>query len=64
MKGKIVRLVKDKRFGFLNAGEKNDIFFHQSALKNVKFDDLTVGQEVEFELGEGAKGPRAEEIYV
>lgn len=63
MKGKIVRLVKDKRFGFLNAGEKTDIFFHQSALKNVRFDDLVVGQEVEFEVGESEKGPRAEDVY-
>ena len=63
MKGTIKKLVKEKKFGFIATKGSPDLFFHQSALQNVKFDDLTEGQEVEFEPGEGEKGPRAEDVY-
>jgi len=63
MKGTIKMLVKDKKFGFITA-EGKDYFFHHSALKNASFEDLSKGQEVEFEDSEGEKGARAEDIYV
>lgn len=65
MKGIIKRIVTDKGFGFI--GEENgtqEFFFHRSAVKNAKFEDLHEGQKCEFEDSEGPKGPRAEEIYV
>lgn len=64
MKGTIKTLVKDKKFGFIKSEGGADFFFHHSALKNTEFDSLTLGQEVEFEDSEGAKGPRAEDIFV
>lgn len=63
MQGKIVRLMKEKGFGFIRA-EEVDYFFHRTALKNIRFDDLVGGEEVEFEDSEASKGPRAEDIYV
>ena len=64
MNGKIKRLIADKKFGFIVGDGNKEYFFHASALKNTRFDDLEVGQEVEFEDSEGEKGPRAEDIYV
>ena len=63
MKGTIARIVKEKSFGFIKGSDKIDYFVHSSALKNCKFNDLQIGQEVEFEASEGAKGPRAEDVY-
>jgi len=62
MEGKIVRLVAEKKFGFIQAG-KEDYFFHQSALKNARFEDLSVGQEVTFEDEESDRGKRAADVY-
>lgn len=56
--GTIKKLVGDKGFGFI-AGDKGDLFFHLSALQDVQFEDLEIGQTVEYEEGEGPKGPRA-----
>ena len=42
----------------------DDIFFHSSGLENASFEELQEGQSVEFELGDGPKGPRAENIRV
>lgn len=62
MTGVIKTLLSDKRCGFIKSGGK-DFFFHESALKNVKFEELGLGQEVQFEDAEGQRGPRAEDVY-
>lgn len=62
MDGTIKKLT-DKGFGFITqSGSDNDLFFHMSALDGVEFDDLQEGQSVEFEVGSGPKGPRAENV--
>jgi len=62
MSGTIKRLVSEKGFGFVAAGDGNEYFFHQSACLGVRFDDLREGQAVTFEKGQGPKGPRAENV--
>jgi cold shock protein len=64
MTGRIIRITRDKGFGFIKGQNNQDYFFHKSALKNVAFADLTEGQDVTFEDSEGEKGLRAEDIYV
>ena len=64
MTGTIKTLLKDKRCGFIQGEDKRDYFFHQSALKNAKYEDLSEKDEVTFEDSEGAKGLRAEDVYV
>ncbi len=49
MKGKIVRLVRNRGFGFIQTGGGNEIFFHASSLPPGAFDSLTEGQAVEFD---------------
>ncbi len=61
--GIIKRIVADRGFGFI-AGDREDVFFHFSAVQEINFDDLQEGQVVQFEVesGEGSgrgKGPRA-----
>ena len=60
--GTIKRLVSEKGFGFIAAGDGNEYFFHQSACTGVRFDDLREGQAVTFEKGQGPKGARAENV--
>ncbi len=59
--GTIKKLVTDKGFGFID-GEQGDLFFHHSALVDATFESLHEGQTVEYESGEGPKGPRAESV--
>ena len=60
--GTIKRLVSDKGFGFVAAGDGSEYFFHQSACVGVQFDSLREGQAVTFEKSQGPKGPRAENV--
>tara|TARA_B100000530_G_scaffold152526_1_gene95718 strand:- start:204 stop:401 length:198 start_codon:yes stop_codon:yes gene_type:complete len=61
--GAIKKLIPDKGFGFIE-GERGDIFFHHSALVGSRIEELQEGQRVQFEIGDGPKGPRAENVQV
>ena len=61
--GKIKRLVADRGFGFLETDGSEDLFFHLSALADdVSFEDLAEGDVREYDLGDGPKGKRAENV--
>lgn len=62
MTGKIRLLNPEKGFGFIKGKDNQDYFFHRSALKNVDFDELEVGQVVTFDDTVRDKGPRAENV--
>ena len=64
MNGTIKRLVSDKGFGFILADDGTEYFFHNSACRETRFDQLREGQSVTFEKGQGPKGPRAESVRV
>jgi CspA family cold shock protein len=58
-----IKKLTDKGFGFI-AGASGELFFHQSSLQDVRFEELREGQTVEYEEGQGPKGPRAENVRV
>ncbi len=62
--GTIKKIVQDKGFGFISTNEGTDVFFHHTTVADRQFDNLEVGQQVEFTLdGQGnAKGPRAASV--
>jgi CspA family cold shock protein len=65
MKGKIVRLVRDKGFGFITPDEGDkDLFFHARSLPPGVFDTLNEGQVVTYEVQDGEKGPAAVNLAV
>jgi len=62
MKGKIRTLRVDKGFGFIQGDGGTEYFFHQSAVYGEGLKDLREGDSVEFDVGQGPKGPRAENV--
>jgi len=57
-----IKTITDRGFGFIAAGDGVEYFFHQSACTGTPFDSLREGQNVTFVIGQGAKGPRAENV--
>lgn len=50
-------------YGFIaREGEEKDLFFHANDCQGVMFNDLKVGDTVNFEVGEGQKGPCAKNV--
>ena len=61
--GTIKRVVADRGFGFIAAADEKEYFFHRGALdSSLDFDRLTGGEQVEFEVEESPKGPRASKV--
>lgn len=57
-----IKKVTEKGFGFISTGGAKDLFFHNSAVQGVRFDELYEGQKVTFTEGRSPKGPCAENV--
>ena len=61
-KGTVKWFNNQKGFGFISDEAGNDVFVHFSGLNMEGYKSLEEGQEVEFEVIEGAKGPQATNV--
>ncbi len=62
-KGTVKWFNADKGFGFITPDEGSaDLFVHHSEIKSDGYATLADGQAVEFEVGEGQKGPCAKNV--
>lgn len=52
----------EKGFGFIEQQSGPDVFAHFSAIAGDGFKSLQEGQQVEFSITQGQKGPQAENI--
>lgn len=62
MKGKVKWFNESKGFGFIEQDSGKDVFVHYSAIEGDGFRTLAEGEEVEFEVIEGPKGPQASKV--
>jgi CspA family cold shock protein len=60
--GKVKWFNNSKGYGFIEQPGSSDIFVHYSAIQGDGFKTLEEGQEVEFEVTQGPKGPQAENV--
>ncbi len=63
-KGKVKWFNEKKGYGFIEQEEGGDVFVHYTAVQGDGFKTLTQGQEVEFEVVEGKKGPQAANVVL
>ena len=57
-----IKQLTNKGFGFIAGPDGKEYFFHQSACIGTPFDQLREGQTVTMTVGQGPKGPRAENV--
>ncbi|WP_108670222.1 MULTISPECIES: cold-shock protein CspD [Peribacillus] len=60
--GKVKWFNGEKGFGFIEVPGGNDVFVHFSAIQGEGYKTLDEGQEVEFEIEEGNRGPQAKNV--
>ena len=61
-KGTVKWFNATKGFGFISMENGEDVFVHYSAIQTEGFKTLEEGEEVEFEVVEGEKGPQATNV--
>ena len=62
MVGKVKWFSPEKGYGFIAREGGDDVFVHFSAIRGEGFKTLNEGQDVEFEIVEGARGPQAANV--
>ena len=63
-KGQVKWFNEKKGYGFITAEDGKDIFVHYSGIQGEGFKSLNEGDEVEFEVTKGSKGPQAVNVRV
>jgi CspA family cold shock protein len=58
-RGRVKWFNDQKGFGFIEVEDAKDVFVHHSAIAGTGFKSLTEGDQVEFEISSGPKGPSA-----
>ena len=61
--GKIKKLLSEKGFGFIES-DRDDLFFHHSEVQGTSIEQLSEGQIVEYQIGQGKKGPCAVSVQL
>ncbi|AHM65424.1 cold shock domain-containing protein [Paenibacillus polymyxa] len=62
MKGTVKWFNAEKGYGFIQVDGGEDVFVHFSAIQGDGFKTLEEGQDVEFEITEGNRGPQAANV--
>ncbi|MDT4910932.1 MAG: cold shock protein [Pseudonocardiales bacterium] len=63
MQGTVKWFNAEKGFGFIAPDDGSaDVFVHYSEIQGSGFKSLDEGQQVEFEVGQGQKGPQAQSV--
>jgi len=63
-KGRVKWFSDQKGFGFIQQDGGPDVFCHFSSIQQEGFKTLKEGQEVEFEVVQSDKGPRAQNVLL
>lgn len=62
VKGRVKWFNAAKGYGFIEREGDTDVFVHYSSIDGDGYKSLDEGQEVEFEVTDGKKGPQAESV--
>jgi ribosomal subunit interface protein len=57
--GRVIRLFPEDHYGFIEASDQHEVYFHRNSVLNGDFQKLKIGAEVSFLEEQGNEGPQA-----
>jgi cold shock CspA family protein len=63
-RGRVIRLFPEAAYGFLEANDGHEVYFHRGSVLGDAFDDLAIGTPVIFAEESGDKGPQASTVKI
>jgi ribosomal subunit interface protein len=63
-RGVVAKLFPDRGYGFIEAEDGREIYFHRNSLMGSGFDGLALGAKVRFAEEDGDKGPQASTVHL
>ncbi|MDH7603572.1 MAG: cold-shock protein [Melioribacter sp.] len=64
VRGTVKWFNSSKGYGFISRKDGDDVFVHFQAIVGEGYRSLQEGQQVEFTIAQGQKGPQAQEVKV
>jgi len=61
---RVVRIFPEEGYGFLATPEGREVYFHENAVLNGKFAELSIGTEVSFTETSGDEGAQASSVFM
>jgi CspA family cold shock protein len=62
--GKVKWFNDSRGYGFIERDSGEDVFVHYTAILGVGYRTLKEGQQVEFSVEDGTKGPQARNVHI
>jgi ribosomal subunit interface protein len=62
IRGRIVRIFRDRGYGFAETETYEEVYFHANSVHGIPFGELEVGMAMDMEIETGEKGPQASRI--
>jgi ribosomal subunit interface protein len=62
IRGRIVRIFRERGYGFVETETYEEVYFHANSVHGIPFGELEVGMAMDVEIEAGEKGPQASRI--
>ena len=62
--GTVARVFQERGYGFLEAEDGHEVYFHQNSVIDGSFEKIVPGTKVRFAEEDGDKGPQASTVHV
>jgi ribosomal subunit interface protein len=62
IRGRIIRVFRDRGYGFIETETYQEVYFHANSVHGIGFDELEVGMTVDLDIEAGQKGPQASRV--
>ena len=62
IRGRILRIFRDRGYGFVETETYQEVYFHTNSVHGIAFEELEEGMAMDLEIEAGEKGPQASRI--